>query len=124
MLCTLWHASVIQEPRKFLFLKSFFVNHWFYKRTEDTQPLLLSASTGRVKINGNVALHLRVGDSLTTALFAFVKKLAIDVLLGVAFINDHIRAIRPDEQKVDVRESAAAAIMKHHDVSATAFFRK
>lgn len=80
-----------------LFSKDFRPTDWLSKISKGVQPLLLSASKNRLKIKGNATLDINIGDLSTNALFTAVRQLAIDVLLGPAFIDEHILAILPDE---------------------------
>lgn len=49
---------------------------------------------------GHIKLHIRISPLITTVLFKEVKALAIGVLLGTVFIEEHIQAILPDERNV------------------------
>lgn len=53
-------------------------------------------------------------------MFTVVWHLAINVLLGTAFIDKHILFIRPNEQKVTLRMSTPLFIVEKHDVPANA----
>lgn len=50
--------------------------------------------------------------------------MAINVLLGTTFIDEHILPILPDKQKVVVQKYATVTIEEQHDVSAYALFIK
>lgn len=82
-----------------------------------------SASKDGLKVSGNTTIHLRINDLPTTLLFTIVKNLAIDVLLGIAFVDEQFFAILTDEQKVAGRNSTLLPIIKQQDASANRVFR-
>lgn len=53
-----------------------------------------------------------------------VENVVIYVLLGKSFINEHILAMLPDEQKVTVRKSTPVIIVKERNLPAYAVLRK
>lgn len=69
-------------------------------------------------------LHVRIGNLHRITLFTVLKTLPNDVLLGTAFIEEHILAVLPDVEKIAVRKSTPVAIMKQYDMFANAAFTK
>lgn len=58
------------------------------------------------------------------ALFTVVESFAVDVLLGIALINELIFAIIQNIEKVTIRNSTPVAIMKRCNVSVNVLFTK
>lgn len=56
------------------------------------------------------------GSRTTGTLFQCSRKPAIDVLLGVTVIDDHILAIFPEERKATVCESNPAAMVEERSM--------
>lgn len=74
----------------------------FSRIIKKVQPSHLSTSKDRLRISGKITLQLRNSDLITTVLLIAAVILRIDVVLGIAFMNAHIVAIRSYEQKVTV----------------------
>lgn len=91
---------------------------------EKVQPSFLSGSKDLLVTKGNITIHIRNGNLLTTVLFIVVEKFALDVLLVSSFSDKHIRAVLLDEQKVTVCKSTPFANVKQHYVSAIPVFTK
>lgn len=73
-------------------------------------------------MGGNITLHVRIGNLPTGLVFTVLKNLAIDVLLGLAFVGIHILGILPDDHQVPLRKSTPIAIIKQDEVSANVVF--
>lgn len=104
--------------------KEFVNTDWLSKLCKEVYPSLLSASKDRFKNNATITLHIWVVDLLTTLSFTVVEKLDFDVLLGTAYIDEHIFANVPDEQMVTVQRLRLVAVIKQYDISSIVVFTK
>lgn len=62
--------------------------------------MFISTSKDRPKTKGSITLRIRIADLLTSVLFTVFKNVVIDVVLSISFIDKHVPATLPDEQKV------------------------
>lgn len=79
--------------------KYFMPTDWFSKIYPEMQSSFLSASKDKLKTKGNISLHIRTGDLLTSVLLTVDETLPTHVLQGTSFIDKYILTNIPDEHK-------------------------
>lgn len=62
-------------------------------------------------LSGMVSRHVRLGGFSTQALILVASNLAVDAILGTAFIDRHVRGILSRERKVLLRHGSAVTLL-------------
>jgi hypothetical protein len=73
-------------------------------------PRIINASGRRIPARGVVQLHVQVGGLVRRVRFYVSPGLAVPCILGCNFINLHLKAILPKEQKVLLQEGGTVSI--------------
>jgi transposase InsO family protein len=73
-------------------------------------PRITNASGRRIPARGVVQLYVQIGDAVKRVRFYVTPGLAVPCILGCNFINLHVKAILPKEQKVILQEGGTVAI--------------
>ena len=73
---------------------------WKMRLTQQNTPKITDASRNRMLIKGSVLLCLRVGDLRIRTRFLVASNLAVDCILGTAFIDRYVKAIIPRGRKI------------------------
>lgn len=90
--------------------------------SREVQLSFSSASKDQLKTKDKNTIHIKIGNLFTSALLTVVIKMAIEVLLGTVFVDEHVGVVLPDEQKVLGRKRCPLAIVKQHNVFANTVF--
>ena len=84
---------------------------WKENAVNRNLPRVTDASKNAMALSGMVSLHVRLGNFSTQALFLVASNLAVDAILGTAFIDKHVRGILPRERKVLLRDGPAVTLL-------------
>ena len=74
-------------------------------------PRLAGADESPLQLSGTVALTVRLGNNYYRVQFVIAEKLAVDVLLGTAFIDEHVRAIDVQSRNIPLMRGGAIPIL-------------
>lgn len=110
---TVMRAAHCLSDRKasVIFIQSLLIaTNWRYHITRDGLPTLRIATKKPLRLDGLILLNIHIGDLNTCVWFAIAPQLAVDILLGIAFINHFKRGIFPSEQKIVSWHSGSVAI--------------
>ena len=72
-------------------------------------PRLASANSDPLKLSAGVGLAVRLRNTTFWVQFVVADELAVPVLLGIAFIDAHVRRIDMDAQKLDLCQGGSVA---------------
>lgn len=109
--------SVGFSEAPFRFPLTFKVKQRIGHSMEYTVPKLQSARGQPRNIDGFVLLHHCIGDLCTRVCFGIARKIVVKILLDRPFIVRFMGAICLSEQKVILRNSPPAAIIKNNQQS-------
>jgi len=82
-----------------------------YRMLDEQLPALGDANGKRLPIDGAVSLRLRLGNTLFRAKFFVAPTLAVPVIVGTAFMNRHVEAIRCRRQVVELFRGSTIPIL-------------
>lgn len=109
------------EGQRNVISKDFMPTDWLSKISKKVQQSHLSAKK-RLKTVGTITLSTKIGNLHTSAMLTVVEDFAINVLLGTAFIDEHILALRSDEQKVTAQKITPVSIVSQSEMYTYAVF--
>lgn len=69
---------------------------------EERLPALCDANGNPIKLDGAVQLRLRLANQVYSVTFIIAAQLSVDVILGTAFQNKHVRAIQCMARRVQL----------------------
>lgn len=74
-----------------------------YVLPKATLPRLAGANSDPLRLSAVVCLAVRLGNNLYRLLFVVAGSLAVDLILGTAFIDTHMKSIVLDTQRLEFR---------------------
>lgn len=100
--------------------KDFKPADWLPQLVESTTKPLYSASKDLLKLLGQRTVYLKIGDKSTATVSQVLDKLAVNVFLGLTFIDQHILVVLPEKQKVHVCDSIPVVIIDQRKIPSNA----
>ena len=100
-----------------LIKKSMLPANWRDFEVKSTNlPRIWDANGNALQLEAMVHLTIRLGNTLYRVPFLVAERLAVDVILGKAFMNKHIQNICCRDQAIDLYQGGTIPILASSDI--------
>jgi hypothetical protein len=81
----------------------------------EKMPRLVNENGGRLEFEGVATVTIRIGSMTMPADFLVAREFSVPLILGMAFIDEHVSAIFPEQNSIVLKDLSEVAII-HYSV--------